>query len=88
MISEQQEEYLQVLEQSLGIVSVAQQKTGVDNETLKKWNKNIFFQQRVKKVDDICTDYVENQLLKQIREGNTQAITFYLRTKGKHRGYN
>jgi hypothetical protein len=88
MITEQQEEFLQVLEQSLGIISVAQQKTGVDSELLKKWRKNIFFEERVKKIDDICADYVENQLLKQIREGNTQAITFYLKTKGKSRGYN
>jgi hypothetical protein len=88
MISQEQEEFLNVLEQSLGIFSVAQQKTGVSSETLVKWRKNIFFEERVKKINDICADYVENQLLKQIREGNTSAITFYLRTKVKHRGYN
>jgi hypothetical protein len=88
MITEEQEAFLQVLEQSLGIMSVAQQKTGLDSEVLKKWLKNIFFKKRVEKIDDICADYVENQLLKQIREGNTQAITFYLKTKAKGRGYN
>lgn len=88
MITEQQEEFLKVLEQSLGIISVALQKTGVRSEELIKWRKNIFFEDRIKKIDEICADYVENQLLKQIQEGNTSAITFYLKTKAKKRGYN
>jgi hypothetical protein len=88
MISQQQEQFLDVLEQSLGIVSVALQKTGNSQEDYAEWTKNIFFNQRLKKIDEVCADYVENQLLRQIKEGNTQAITFYLKTKGKSRGYN
>jgi hypothetical protein len=88
MITPQQQEFLKVLEQSLGIVSVALQKTGISSEELLKWKKNIFFQERIRKIDDVCADYVENQLLKQIQEGNTAAITFYLKTKAKKRGYN
>jgi hypothetical protein len=88
MISQQQEQFLDVLEQSLGIVSVALQKTGNSQEEYSKWCENIFFVNRIKKIDEVCADYVENQLLRQIREGNTQAITFYLKTKGKSRGYN
>jgi hypothetical protein len=42
---------------------------------------------KVKEIQNVTLDFVENQLLKQIREGNTQATIFYLRTKGKERGY-
>ena len=32
-------------------------------------------------------DEAESQLFKQIREGNTAAIIFFLKTKARHRGY-
>lgn len=32
-------------------------------------------------------DVAEATLIKQIGEGNTTALIFYLKTKGKHRGY-
>jgi hypothetical protein len=32
-------------------------------------------------------DAAEATLIKQIGEGNTTAVIFYLKTKGKHRGY-
>jgi hypothetical protein len=32
-------------------------------------------------------DIAESELFKQIREGNTAAIIFFLKTKARHRGY-
>lgn len=32
-------------------------------------------------------DYAESALLKLIKEGNATALIFFLKTKGKHRGY-
>jgi len=44
-----------------------------------------------KAVDDIDSkfiDFAETSLKKQIKEGNTTATTFFLRTRGRKRGYN
>tara|TARA_R110000822_G_scaffold95196_7_gene217852 strand:+ start:790 stop:1056 length:267 start_codon:yes stop_codon:yes gene_type:complete len=88
MITKTQEDFLEVLKGSLGVVSVALQKTGTPYSEYKLWLENVFFKGHVKDVEETSIDYVENQLMKQIQEGNTSAITFYLKTKGKNRGYN
>jgi len=36
---------------------------------------------------EIVLDFAENELLKQIQAGNITAIIYFLKTKGKHRGY-
>ena len=41
----------------------------------------------VEDVENIALDFAESQLHKQISEGNTSGTIFYLKTKGKKRGY-
>lgn len=45
------------------------------------------FQLAVTEIQEEALDFVEGQLLQAIREGNLTAIMFYLKTKGRHRGY-
>lgn len=87
MITPEQEEFLTHLSNNLGVVSLTLQKTGITKEEYDEWCDNIFFLERLKDVDEYSLDYVENKLLKEIDKGNIQAITFYLKTKGKTRGY-
>ena len=87
MINEEEEEFLEALEQALGNMSVALKKTGYTRDHIKQWKKNIFFNKKVEEINEMSIDYVEDQLIKEIREGNVNAITFYLKTKGKSRGY-
>ena len=87
MLTKEQKEFLLVLENNLGIVSLALQEYNIDKNTYDEWCRNIFFIEKVNEIDETSLDYVENQLLKLIGEGNISAITFYLKTKGKKRGY-
>ena len=41
----------------------------------------------VEDLQDITLDFAESQLHKQIKDGNTTATIFLLKTKGKKRGY-
>ena len=38
-------------------------------------------------VNERTIDYVEDQLMTQVRRGNMTAIIFFLKTRAKHRGY-
>lgn len=86
-MTEKQEIFLEVMEKSLGIVSLALQKTDVTKEEYDQWMTNLEFKKRVNNINDTSLDFVENKLLKKIMDEDLNAIQFYLKTKGKHRGY-
>jgi len=86
-MNEKQEQFIKELSSSLGIVSVALQKSDITRTELDSWKNNMEFQEEVKKVNEMCLDFVENKLIQQINSGELPAIQFYLKTKGKKRGY-
>lgn len=45
------------------------------------------FKEAVSEVKESCIDLAESELLNLIKDKNTTAIIFYLKTKGKQRGY-
>lgn len=82
------EAMLQALENSLGVVTVACKQTDTPRSTYYKWLKeDEEFAQAVKEIDNIALDFAESQLHSQIKDGSTSATIFYLKTKGKKRGY-
>lgn len=87
MITEIQELFLQELRENLGVVSKALTKVNITREEYTNWLRNQEFKKRVDEVNELSIDYVENKLLTQIQKGDLQAIQFYLKTKGKKRGY-
>lgn len=79
---------IQSLEKTLGIVTQAAQLTGIDRTTHYNWMESDHdYKSKVESVNDIAVDFVEGKLLDKIRDGDTTAIIFYLKTKGKKRGY-
>ena len=45
------------------------------------------YNESVKSIEDIALDFAESQLHKQIRDGEVSSTIFFLKTKGKRRGY-
>ena len=79
---------LEALEKSLGVVTVACKQADVPRSTYYKWlNEDEDFAKAVKDIENIALDFGESQLHKQIGDGNTSATIFFLKTKGKKRGY-
>ena len=82
------EQLLTALEKSLGIVSTACESVGISRTTYYKYyNEDKDFKRSVDGISDIALDCAESQLFELIKEKNITAIIFYLKTKGKKRGY-
>jgi|TARA_R100001443_G_scaffold115318_1_gene132808 hypothetical protein len=79
---------LKALESSLGVVTVACKSADIPRSTYYKWLKeDEDFAKAVKEIENIALDFAESQLHSQIKDGSTSATIFYLKTKGKKRGY-
>lgn len=79
---------LEALEKSLGVVTMATKAAGISRETHYRWlREDSEYKEKVDSIENIALDFAESQLHKQIREGNHVATIFFLKTKGKSRGY-
>lgn len=78
---------IEALEKSLGVVTTACKNVGIARSTFYEWLKDEKFKKQVDDIQNIALDFAESQLHKQIMDGNTSATIFYLKTKGKNRGY-
>jgi hypothetical protein len=79
---------IDALEKSLGVVTTACKTVGIHRSTFYDWyNADAKFREEVDAISDMALDFAETQLHKQIRDGSVPATIFYLKTKGKKRGY-
>ena len=79
---------LEALEVSLGIVTEACEKTGLSRTQHYKWYKeDEEYRKKVQEIDGMFIDFAETHLKEQIEKGSTPATIFYLKTRGKKRGY-
>ena len=79
---------IEALEKSLGIVTTACKLTGVSRRTYYDWLKNDKkFAEAVSEMDEIALDFAESKLHGNIKEGKETSVIFFLKTKGKRRGY-
>ena len=79
---------IEALEKSLGVVTTACKTVGIARSTFYEWySKDEAFKKEVNGINDLALDFAESQLHKQIQDGSTSATIFYLKTKGKKRGY-
>ena len=71
-----------------GIICIACSNTGINRSTYYRWREaDEEFREQVDEVMEEQIDFVESKLLTAIKSGDTTAIIFYLKTKGRNRGY-
>lgn len=85
---EQKKKFLDALRNGLGIITTACQATGVSRSNFYYWCKNDEeFKAAADEIMEVQLDFVENKFLHAIEAGDITAMIFYLKTKGKKRGY-
>lgn len=79
---------LEALELTLGVVSPACKKCEISRTTFYEYyNTDEVFAKAVDELQNVALDFAESALHKQIKEGTPSSTMFYLKTKGKKRGY-
>ncbi len=82
------EQIEEALKNSKGLISLAAVELGCVFATVTNYIKRYkTLQKSLEEINETNLDFCESKLLQQINEGNTTAIIFYLKFKGKRRGY-
>lgn len=83
-----QQKFLDALRDNLAVISKAAHACNLHRNNHFNWIKNCpEYKEEYEAILDECLDFAENALLEQISNSDTTAIIFYLKTKGKKRGY-
>lgn len=87
-LTDKQQLMLEILEKSAGNVSIACKKMGIDRGTHYNWlQQNQHYKNAVDDIQEGLIDFAETKLMEKIKGGDTTANIFFLKTKGKGRGY-
>lgn len=81
---------VQIYQKTFGNVTSACKHANISRVTYYGWLKtDPEFKAAIEAVEpkEVFVDYAENALAEKIMEGDTTAIIFALKTKGKHRGW-
>lgn len=79
---------IEALEKSLGVVTTACKIVGIDRTLHYKWMKeDQEYADEVLSLSEMVLDFAESKLHNLISTGDTTATIFFLKTKGKKRGY-
>ena len=84
----QKKRMIEAMRQCLGNITKATEIVGINRTTHYEWMKlDADYKAEIENIDDIVLDFVENKLHEKIEGGDTTAIIFQLKCKGKKRGY-
>ena len=82
-----QKGFLKILDESGLNISMTCEQIGIDRGTYYNWMKKDAFAEAVDCQKEATIDYAESKLMMAIKSGNLTAVIFFLKTKGKKRGY-
>ena len=83
-----QEQVIEALEESRGMIAPAARKLGCSRNTIRAYIQEYTeVAQALVDEEEATTDHAELRLFQAIDRGEAWAICFYLKCKGKKRGY-
>ena len=83
-----QKKFLEALRETLGVISKASHISGLHRNNHFFWmKKSVEYKEEYDQIVEDGLDFAEDALYSCIRDREITAIIFYLKTKGKKRGY-
>lgn len=86
-ILQKREKFLKSLELKNGNISQACKAINISRQTFYAWSEDEDFKIKAENVKESLLDLAESKLMENINNNENVAIIFYLKTKGKKRGY-
>lgn len=87
-LTKKQKQFLELLEKNAGNISKTCKAVNIGRTIFYKWCKQSeHFKKEYENVMENLIDEVESSLMTNIKSGDTIATIFFLKTRGKHRGY-
>jgi hypothetical protein len=86
--SDKKEKFLKALKLNLGNISEGCKAINISRQTYYRWiDDDQDFKSKCQNVSESLIDLAENRLLEKINDYDTTSIIFFLKTKGRKRGY-
>jgi hypothetical protein len=87
-IAEKKSRFLEELKKSMAIKTLAARKSNIGRTMLYEYiNNDLDFALKVKAIEDAAVDYAEGKLMELMQLGDRASVMFFLKAKGKDRGY-
>lgn len=85
---EGKEKFLKLYRQKLCNITATCDAMDIMRNTYYIWRKDdIQFDEECKHIEESLIDFAESQLMKNIKDGKEVSLIFFLKCKGKKRGY-
>lgn len=78
---------LEALTKNLGNITLACKACGLHRSTFYRYLEDEDFKKAVYEINESAIDFAEGKLMQLINDGDTTSTIFFLKTKGKKRGY-
>jgi hypothetical protein len=79
---------VEAMKKSLGIITTACKEVGIDRGTHYNWMRDdAEYKEQIDHIGEAVIDFAESKLHSLIEKGDVASTIFYLKTKGKKRGY-
>jgi len=87
-LTNKQVAFLKAFKKHATNASKACDAVGIDRQTYYNWKSaNSAFKQGCEDTQESMIDFAESMLYKNIKDGKESSINFFLKTRGKSRGY-
>lgn len=87
-LTKRQKDFVEAYRKQASNISRACEKVGINRSTYHRWYKtNATLKEAVDEINESMIDFAESMLYKNMKIGKETSIIFYLKTRGKSRGY-